>query len=115
VNHEWIGPDIRNSVLVHVLHLLLLGGVVVCTWQAISAFTRKPTRALEGVRKAMYAAWLGVLFLLITKLNPVPYLAPAGAIAALLLVFKIWDRLTARAPEVEQASDPLHVDRRVLR
>ena len=110
-----MGPDVRNSVFVHILHLLLLGGVVVCTWQAISAFTRKPTLVFEGVRKAVYAAWLVVLFLLITKLNPVPYLGAAGVIAVLLLLFKLWDRLTSRAPEVEQPSSPLHVDSRVLR
>ena len=95
MSHDWIGPDIRNSLFVHVLHLLLLGGTLVYAWQAISAFTRKPTRVYDGVRKAVYAAWLVVLFLLITKLNPVPYLGAAGVIAALLLVFKLWDRVTA--------------------
>ncbi len=95
MSHDWIGPDIRNSVFVHVLHLLLLGGTLVYAWQAISAFTRKPTRVYDGVRKAVYAAWLVVLFLLITKLNPVPYLGAAGVIAALLLVFKLWDRVAA--------------------
>jgi arginine exporter protein ArgO len=97
VSHEWIGPDIRNSVLAHVLHLLLLGGALVYAWLAITAFTRKPTRAFEGVRKAVYAAWLVVLFLLLTKLNPLPYLGAAGVIAVLLLVFKLWDRATAPA------------------
>lgn len=92
---DWIGPDIRNSVFVHVLHVLLLGGALVYAWRAVSAFTRKPTRVLDGVRKALYAAWLVVLFLLITKLNPVPYLGAAGVIAVLLLVFRLWDRMTA--------------------
>lgn len=101
MSHDWIGPDIRNSVFVHVLHLLLLGGTLVYAWQAISAFTRKPRRVLDGVRKAVYAAWLVVLFLLITKLNPMPYLGAAGVIAALLLVFKLWDRMTAPAEKRE--------------
>jgi arginine exporter protein ArgO len=95
VNHDWIGPDIRNSVFVHVLHVLLLGGTLVYAWLAISAFTRKPARVLEGVRRLVYAAWLVVLFLLITKLNPVPYLGAAGVIAVLLLLFRLWDRVTA--------------------
>jgi arginine exporter protein ArgO len=97
VSHDWIGPDIRNSVFVHVLHVLLLGGTIVYAWQAISAFTRKPTRVLDGIRKAVYAAWLVVLYLLITKLNPVPYLGAAAVIAALLLVLELWDRMTAPA------------------
>jgi arginine exporter protein ArgO len=95
VGHEWIGPDLRNSVLAHVVHVLLLGGALVYAWLAITAFTRKPTRAFEGVRKAVYAAWLVVLFLLLTKLNPLPYLGAMAGIAVLLLVFKLWDRMTA--------------------
>jgi hypothetical protein len=95
VSHEWIGPDIRNSVLAHVVHVLLLGGALVYAWLSISAFTRRPTRAFEGVRKAVYSAWLVLLFLLLTKSNPVPYLIAAGAVAVLLLLFKLWDRLTA--------------------
>jgi arginine exporter protein ArgO len=92
---QWLAPDIRNSLLAHVVHVLLLGGALVYAWLAISAFTRRPTRVLAGVRKAVYAAWLVVLFLLLTKLNPVPYLGAAAAIAVLLLVFKAWDRMTA--------------------
>lgn len=103
VNHEWIGPDIRDSVFVHILHLLLIGGMVVYTWQAVTAFTRRPRRAFEGVRKAVYAAWLVVLFLLITKLNPMPYLGAAGFIAILLAAFSLWDRLSSPAP---RAPDP---------
>src|SRR4051812_40715772 len=95
MSHEWIGPDIRSSVLAHVVHVLLLGGALVYAWLSISAFTRKPTRVLDGVRKAVYAAWLVVLFLLLTKLNPLPYLNAAVGIAVLLLVFRLWDRLTA--------------------
>ena len=53
MSHDLIGPDIRNSVLAHVLHVLLLGGALVYAWLAITAFTRKPTRAFEGVRKAV--------------------------------------------------------------
>ena len=74
-------------------------------WQAISAFARKPTRVFLGVRKLVYAAWLVVLFLLITQLNPVPYLGAAGFIAALLLVFKLWDRATSRAPDALKEGD----------
>ena len=95
MSHEWIGPEIRNSVLAHVVHVLLLGGALVFAWLSISAFTRRPVRVLDGVRKAVYAAWLVVLFLLLTKLNPLPYLGTAAAIAVLLLVFKLWDRMTA--------------------
>ena len=95
MSHEWIGADVRNSALAHVVHVLLLGGALVYAWLAITAFTRKPTRAFEGVRKAVYAAWLVVLFLLLTKPNPIPYLGAAGVIAVLLLVFKLWDRATA--------------------
>jgi phosphatidylserine synthase len=95
VSHEWIGPDIRNSALAHVVHVLLLGGALVYAWLSISAFTRRPMRAFEGVRKAVYAAWLVLLFLLLTKMNPVPYLIAVAAVAVLLLVFKLWDRLTA--------------------
>ena len=95
VSHEWIGPDLRNSALAHVVHVLLLGGALVYAWLAITAFTRKPTHTFEGVRKAVYAAWLVVLFLLLTKPNPIPYLGAAAFIAVLLLVFKLWDRATA--------------------
>jgi hypothetical protein len=104
VGHDLIGSDIRNSVLAHVLHVLLLGGALVYAWLAITAFTRKPTRAFEGVRKAVYAAWLVMLFLLLTKQDPMPYLGPAGFIAVLLLVFKLWDRATAPA----ERKDLLH-------
>ena len=95
MSHDWIGPDIRNSVFVHVLHVLLLGGALVYAWQSISALTRKPTRVFDSVRKAVYAAWLIVLFLIITSVNPVPYLGAAGVIAALLLAFKVRDRMVA--------------------
>ncbi|MEP7067355.1 MAG: hypothetical protein ABI889_15075 [Gemmatimonadota bacterium] len=96
------GPDIRNSVFAHILHVLLIGGVVVYGWQTISALTRKPTSVWRAVKKGVYAVWLVVLLLILTKANPVPFLGPAGFIAALLLVFKLWDRFSAPAPEMKQ-------------
>ena len=89
------GPDIRNSVFAHIIHVLLIGGAIVCGWQVISALTRKPTSVMRAVRKAVYAAWLVVLFLIITSVNPVPYLGAAAVIAAVLLAFKIRDRMVA--------------------
>src|SRR4051794_9194299 len=70
LTHEWIGPDIRDSAFAHFIHLLLMCGVVVCGWKAISAFTRRPSRVFDGVRNVVYAAWLAVLFLILTKVDP---------------------------------------------
>ena len=92
---DWIGPDIRNSVLAHILHVLLLGGVVVCGWQTVTALVKKPTSVVRALRKAAYGAWLAVLFMLLTQPNPIPYLRAAAGIAALLIVFKVWDRISA--------------------
>jgi len=99
VHHEWIGPDIRDSALAHILHVLLIGGVIVYGWQAVTALTRKPTSVFLAVRKGFNAAWLAVLFLILTRLNPVPFLRAGVFVALVLLLFKLWDRVSARAPE----------------
>jgi hypothetical protein len=90
-----IGPDIQNSIFAHVLHVLLLGGVAVCGWQAIAALVRKPTRVGKALRKAVYGAWLGVLFMLLTQPNPLPYARAAGTIALVLIALWVWDRISA--------------------
>jgi TRAP-type C4-dicarboxylate transport system permease small subunit len=94
---DLVGPDIRNSVFAHILHLLLIGGVVVYGWQAVTALVRRPTSVGKALRKGVYAAWLAVLFLLLTQPNPVPYLPAAGVIAAVLIAFALWDRFSAPA------------------
>jgi TRAP-type C4-dicarboxylate transport system permease small subunit len=98
---DLIGPDIRNSVFAHIIHVLLIGGVIVYGWQAVTALVRTPTSAGRAVRKAVNAAWLAVLFLLLTRENPAPYLGAAGVIAGVLLVFKLLDRLAAPAKQKE--------------
>jgi hypothetical protein len=70
-------------------------------WQTVTALTRKPTSVFRAVRKGVYAAWLAVLFLLLTQENPLPYLSAAGIIAALLLMFKLLDRFSAPAERKE--------------
>ena len=92
---DFFGPDIQNSLFAHTIHALLLGGVVVYGWQAVSALVRKPTSVPKALRKAVNAAWLSVLFMLLTRPNPVPYLRVAGAIAVVLIALKIWDRASA--------------------
>ena len=92
---DLIGPDIRNSIFAHILHVLLIGGVVVCGWQAITALVRKPTRVGKALRKAVYGAWLGVLFMLLTQPNPLPYARAAGTIALVLIALWVWDRISA--------------------
>lgn len=94
---DLIGPDVRNSILAHTVHALLLGGVVVYGWQAVSALVRRPRSVTRAMRKAVRGAWLVVLFLLLTQRNPVPYLSAAGAIALLLIAISILDRLSAPA------------------
>jgi hypothetical protein len=101
VNPDWIGPDIRNSVLAHILHVLLIGGVVVYGWQTVTALVKKPTRVVRALRKAVYAAWLAVLFMLLTQPNPIPYLRTAAAIAVVLIAFSLWDRISAPAKKDE--------------
>jgi hypothetical protein len=98
---DLIGPDIRNSVFAHILHVLLIGGVVVYGWRAVTALVRRPTSVAKALRRALYAAWLAVLFLLITQPNPVPYLRAAGAIAAVLIALSLWDRMSAPAKREE--------------
>ena len=98
---DLVGPDIRNSIFAHILHVLLIGGVVVFGWQAVTALVRKPTSVAKALRKAVYAAWLAVLFLLVTQPNPVPYLRVAGGVAVVLLALKLWDRISAPAKREE--------------
>ncbi|MDB4911862.1 MAG: hypothetical protein JWO39_2685 [Gemmatimonadetes bacterium] len=98
---DLIGPDIRNSVFAHILHVLLIGGVIVYGWQAVTALVRKPTSVGRALRKAVYAAWLAVLLLILTKDNPVPFLGSAGLIAALLIGLALWDRVSAPAERKE--------------
>jgi hypothetical protein len=95
--HDLIGPDIRNSLFAHILHVLLFGGVIVCGWQVITALTRKPTSVVRAVRKGVYAAWLGILFLVLTRENPLPYLRAGAFIAIALFAFWLWDRLSSKA------------------
>ena len=98
---DLIGPGIQNSIFAHVVHLLLIGGMAVYGWQTISALVRKPKSVGKALRKAVSAAWLGVLFLLLTQPNPVPYLRVAGGIAVVLIVLKLWDRVTGPAKRDE--------------
>jgi hypothetical protein len=98
---DLIGTGIQNSIFAHVIHALLLGGVVVYGWQTVSALVRKPTSVWKALRKAVNAAWLGTLFMLLTQPNPIPYLRAAAAIAAVLIVLKVWDRATAPRNEDE--------------
>jgi hypothetical protein len=98
---ELIGPDIQNSLFAHIVHTLLIGGVVVYGWQAVTALVRRPTSVAKALRKALNAAWLSVLFLLLTQPNPVPYLRVAGAIAVVLIALSLWDRLSAPAKQEE--------------
>jgi hypothetical protein len=93
------GSELRNTLFVHIVRVLLACGVVVYCWLTISALTRKPTSVWRAVRKAVYAAWLAVLYMLIRSLNPVPYLPAAGFLAAVLIVFALWDRFVSRADE----------------
>ena len=58
---DLIGPDIQNSLFAHIVHVLLIGGVVVFGWQAVTALVRKPTSVAKALRKSVYAAWLAVL------------------------------------------------------
>ena len=92
---DLFGPDIQNSVFAHIVHVLLVGGVVAYGWQAVTALVRKPTRVGRALRKAVNVAWLSVLFMLLTQPNPVPYLRAAGVIAVLLIALAGWDRLSA--------------------
>jgi hypothetical protein len=98
---ELIGPDIQNSLFAHIVHTLLLGGVVVYGWQAVTALVRRPTSVAKALRKALNAAWLSVLFLLLTQPNPMPYLRVAGGVAVVLLALKLWDRISAPAKREE--------------
>jgi hypothetical protein len=98
---DLIGPDIQNSLFAHIVHTLLIGGVVVYGWQAVTALVRRPTRVGKALRKALYSAWLAVLLLLITQPNPVPYLRAAGAIAVVLIALSLWDRASAPAKRDE--------------
>jgi hypothetical protein len=91
---DLIGPDIQNSLFAHIVHALLIGGVVVYGWQAVTALVRRPASVVKALRKAVNAAWLVVLFLLLTQPNPVPYLRVAGAIAVVLIALSLWDRFT---------------------
>lgn len=102
MNHDWIAPDIRDSVFAHIVHVLLIGGVMVYAWQSISALTRKPTSVFRAVRKGLNAAWLAVLFLILTRVDPVPFLRVGVFVALALLAFKVWDRVSASAPEPPQ-------------
>jgi hypothetical protein len=84
------------------MRVALMGGVAVYGWLAISAFTRRPTRVFYGIRKVVNAAWLAVLYLVITRENPVPYLPAAGIIALALIVFSLLDRFSSSPPEAAQ-------------
>ncbi|MDQ2767237.1 MAG: hypothetical protein M3Y30_08785 [Gemmatimonadota bacterium] len=99
MNLSLLAPDILDSPFAHTLHVLLIGGVIVYGWQSVTALVRKPKSVGKALRKAVNAAWLAVLFLLITQPNPVPYLRVAAAIAAVLIVLKVWDRATAPAKQ----------------
>jgi hypothetical protein len=94
VTIDLVGPDIRNSVLAHTVHVLLIGGVVAYGWQAVMALVRTPRSVSRALRKSVHAAWLGVLLLLLIQPNPVPYLRFAGAVAVVLILLSIWDRLS---------------------
>lgn len=96
---DLFGPDIRNSVFAHILHVLLIGGVIVYAWQAVMALTRKPTSVFLAARKGVYAAWLGILLLVLTRENPWPYLRAGAFIAIALFAFWLWDRLSSKATE----------------
>jgi hypothetical protein len=102
VSHFWVGLDLRDSVFAHIVHVLLIGGVIVYGWKAIGALTRKPTSVLRAVRSIFNAAWLAVLFLILTRVNPMPFLGAAAFVAVVLLAFKLWDRVSSPAPEVTQ-------------
>jgi hypothetical protein len=92
---DFIGPGIQNSIFAHVVHVLLIGGMAVYGWQTVSALVRKPTRVGRALRKAVNAAWLGVLLLVLIQPNPVPYLRGVGAILLLRVALALWDRYTA--------------------
>ena len=92
---DLIGPGIQNSVFAHIIHVLLLGGVAVYAWQSVAAMVRRPKSVAKALRKGVYAAWLAVLFMLLTQPNPVPYARAAGTIAVLLIALAGWDKLTA--------------------
>jgi hypothetical protein len=96
-----IGPDFRDSIFAHVVHALLLGGVGVYAWQAVAALVRRPRRVAKALRKTVNAAWLSVLFVLLTQPNPVPYLRIAAAIAVVLIALTWWDRISAPAKREE--------------
>ena len=98
---DLIGPGIQNSIFAHIVHALLLGGVVVYGWQTVTALVRRPKSVAKAMRKALNAAWLSVLFLLLTQPNPVPYLRVAGAIAVVLIALSLWDRISAPAKREE--------------
>ena len=98
---DLIGPGIQNSIFAHVVHALLLGGVVVYGWQTVSALVRRPTSVLRALKKAANAAWLAVLFMLLTQPNPVPYLRLAAVIALVLIVLSRWNRDKAPAAREE--------------
>jgi cell division protein FtsW (lipid II flippase) len=105
VSHDLIGPDIRDSVFAHIVHVLLIGGVVVYSWKAVTALVRKPTSIFLAVRHTFNAAWLAVLLLILTRVDPVPFLQAGVLVAVVLLVFKLWDRLSSRAPERRNDAD----------
>jgi hypothetical protein len=104
MSHDLIGPDIRDSVFAHIVHVLLIGGVIVYGWKAMTALVRKPTSTFLAVRNGFNAAWLAVLFLILTRVKPVPFLRVGVFVAVVLLVFKLWDRSSRRAPETPQRS-----------
>ena len=107
--HDLIGPDVRNSVFAHIVHLLLIGGVIVYGWQLISALTRKPTSLFRALRKGVYAAWLGILLLVLTRENPLPYLRAGAFIGSTLFAFWLWDRLSSKAPEATPEKQIAHL------
>jgi cell division protein FtsW (lipid II flippase) len=102
MSHDWIGPEMRDSVLAHIVHVLLIGGVIVYGWKAVTALARKPSSVFLALRNIFNAAWLAVLFLILTRVNPVPFLRVGVFVALVLLAFKLWDRFVSRHPEAAQ-------------
>jgi hypothetical protein len=101
---DLIGPDIRTSVFAHVLHVLLIGGMIVYGWLAISALTREPGSMMLAIRRILNGAWLGILFLVLTRPNPLPYLRFGAVVALGLIAYKLWDRFSAPAERKELTS-----------
>jgi len=98
---DLFGPDIQNSLFAHIVHALLLGGVVVYGWKTLAALVRKPRSVGRALRSAVYAAWLTVLFQLTTHPNPVPYFRVALAVVTVLLLLRLWDKITTPAHREE--------------